>query len=358
MANQNNQNVLQGSNVKIDELSKHISKSGVIVKPHIGRIRRKVALPKELLGTVNSSDQKEDEEFFREYITQGTLNLIPKSDEKTLVSIETCVRQQVGKLAIACDGTFMTSQVYKDEYLPYFNEKKTKYFEKRDEIVAKWDILVQNFKTKLETFLDRRNITNKQAIVNGVMSNVPSRQAFSDSFYMEIALTAFPVEENIDMFDSIVADQVKNSITNTKLTLVKEMLGTLLGETFTRINNMLIFYRDNAEIKNQQVKPLRELKKNLIKNNILGHELIDGIVQELTTLEKIDINDTDCVAEQAEIVMVKAYGFIKDTGLDEYIKKDDLAMTELDMARQYITMNPNSVVIQTMLEEMDETVSA
>lgn len=351
-------NILKGSNVKIDELSKFISQSGVIVKPHIGRTRRKVALPKELLGTVSSSDQKDDDEFFSEYITQGTLNLIPKSDEKKLISIESSVRNQVSKLAIACDGTFMTSSVYTDEYLPYFNKKKTEYFDKRDEIIAKWDILIDTFKTKLEVFLDRRNISNKQDIINQVTANIPSKSDFKNSFHMDIALTAFPVEENIDMFDSVVADQVKKSISDTKMVIVKDMIGTLLGDTFTRINNMLIYYRDNSDIKNQQLKPLRELKKNLIKNNILNHELINDIIKELSTLEKIDVFDTDCIAEQAEVVMVKAYGFIKDTGLDEYIKKDDIAMTEFDMARMYLGINPNSVVMQNMLEEMDENVSA
>ena len=127
----NTVDILKGSNVTIDQLAKFISKSGVIVKPHIGRIRRRVALPKELLGSV-STDVDEDNDFFKEYITQGTLNLIPKSDEKKLISLESSVRSQVNKLSIACDGTFMIADVYANEYLPYFNEKKMEYFKKRD----------------------------------------------------------------------------------------------------------------------------------------------------------------------------------------------------------------------------------
>ncbi len=354
----NNTDILKGSNVTIDGLSKFISQSGVIVHPHIGRLRKRVALPKELLGNVNSADKKDDDEFYSEYITQGTINLIPKSDEKKLISIETSVRGQVSKLAIACDGTFMTSDVYVEEYLPYFNKKKTEYFEKRDEIVAKWDILIDIFKTKLEMFLDRRNIANKQAIMNSVIASIPTKNDFANSFYMNVTLTAFPVEENVDMFSSAVADQVRRSITDTKLVVVKEMLGTLLGETFTKINDLLVYYRDNGEIKKQQMKPMRELKKNLIKNNILKHTLIQSMVEEFTTLEKIDTEECDDLAEQMERILAMAYGFLKDTGLDEYIKATDLAIDEFDMARMYLNINPNSAVMKEMLEEMDTSVSA
>lgn len=354
--NKNTQEILKGSNVKIDELSKFISQSGVIVKPHIGRIRRKVQLPKELLGTVSSIEEQEDNEFYNEYITQGTLNLIPKSDEKKLLSIETSVRSQVNKLAIACDGTFMTSDVYVEEYLPYFNKKKVEFFNKRDEIVSKWDILIDIFKTKLEAYLDRRNISNKAQILSQVMLSVPTKKEFSDSFYMDIKLTAFPVEENIDMFSSTLANQVKQSITEIKIEFVKEVLGTLLGETFNRINQMLNFYSEKKEIKNQQMKPLITLKKDLIKNNILGLDLINDIIKEFSILEKIDIYNSDDIAEQAEIIMVKTYGFMKDIGLEEYMDMRNLSICEMDLARMYVSINPNSVVANSIVNMEIEAV--
>lgn len=351
----NTQEILKGSNVTIDKLAEFIAKSGVIVKPHIGRIRRKIQLPKELLGTVSSNEEQEDNEFYNEYITQGTLNLIPKSDEKKLLSIETSVRNQVGKLAIACDGTFMTSDVYAEEYLPYFNKKKVEFFNKRDEIVSKWEILIDIFKTKLEAYLDRRNITNKNQIISQVMRSIPTKKEFADSFYMEVKLTAFPVEDNIDMFSSTLANQVKQSITETKIEFVTEMVGTLLGETFNRINQMLNFYSEKGEIKNQQMKPLKTLRKDLIKNNILGLDLINDITNEFLTLEKIGLDDVDDVAEQAELIMVKTYGFMKDIGLDDYMDMSNLAICEMDLARMYVSINPNSVVANSIVNMETET---
>lgn len=353
--NKNTVDILKGNNVNIDQLAKFISKSGVIVKPHIGRIRRRVALPKELLGSV-STDVDEDNDFFKEYITQGTLNLIPKSDEKKLVSLETSVRSQVNKLSIACDGTFMIADVYANEYLPYFNEKKMEYFKKRDEIVGKYDILINIFKTRLESFLIRRNISNKDAIIANVMKTVPDKQTFADSFYMELKLTAFPVEENIDMFSNTLASQVKQSISETKLDFVKEMLGSLLGETFNGINKMLLFYQKNNVIKQQQITPLMNIKKKLIKNNILDLDLIKDIISEFTTLSKIDLEEADDIAEQAEIIMTKTYGFLKDTGLDGFINTTgDLAISEMDLVQLYASMNPNSVFAQSVIN-MEEAI--
>lgn len=352
--NKTTTDILKGSNVTIDSLAKFISQSGVIVKPHIGRIRKRVQLPKELLGTVSSDETEEDNDFYKEYITQGTLNLIPKSDEKKLSSIETSVRNQVGKLAIACDGTFMTSEVYAEEYLPYFNQKKMEFFNKRDEIVSKWEVLIGIFKTKLEAYLDRRNIVNKHQIMSKVMSNIPTKREFADSFYMEVKLTAFPVEDNIDMFSSTLANQVKQSITETKLDFVKELLGTLLGDSFNRINALLLFYAEKGEIKNQQIKPLKMLKKDLIKNNILNIDLINDIIEEFTILEKIDLYTPDDVAEQAENILVKTYGFMKDIGLDNYMDMSNLAISEMDLSRLYLSINPNSVVANSIVNMEDD----
>ena len=348
--------ILKGSNVKIDELSKYISKSGVCVHPRIGRKRNKVSLPKALMGTVSAADEAEDTEFYNEYINQGTISLIPKSDEKKLISIETSVRSKVSQLAIACDNTFMTADVYANEYLPYFNQKKKEYFEKRDEIVAKWDLLVDVFKTKLNAYFDRRNIINKQELMKNIISNIPTKNEFSSSFYMELRLTAFPVEENIDMFSSTLAAQVKNSITETKMDFIVEMMGNLLGDAFNNLNKMLLFYRDNGEIKNQQMKYVKTMKKSLVKNNLLGLDMINDIINDITALENISIDEYDEIAENAESILVKTYGFIKDTNLDSFIDTTNLAITEMDMARAYVMINPNSTVVKSMLNmDTEET---
>lgn len=354
MANINE--LLKGSNVTIDGLAKYISQSGVCVHPRIGRKRNKVTLPKALMGTVSVKDEAEDNEFYEEYINQGTISLIPKSDEKKLISIETSVRAKVAQLSIACDNTFMTTDIYAEEYLPYFNQKKTEYFDKRDEICQKWDILVDVFKTKLEAYFDRRNIPNKKELMNNILVNIPSKQDFYNSFYMELRLTAFPVEENIDMFSTTLATQVKNSITETKMEFITEMIGKLMGDAFNNINKMLIFYRDNGEIKNQQMKYVKTMKKSLVKNNLLGLDIINDIVSDITALENIAIENYDDIAEAAEMVLVKTYGFIKDTNLEQFVDMSNLAVTEMDMARAYVMLNPNSTVVKAILNLEDEAV--
>ena len=340
-----NQNLLLGSNVTVDELSKFISQSGVIVKPHVGRVRKKITLPNELLGSVSAADKAADNEFISEYITQGSLNLIPKSDERQLTSLETSVRSKVKQLAIACDGTFMPSDTYLKEYLPYFEEKKKKYLEKRDEIADKWSMLVDAFKMKLNAYLDRRHIPNKAAILAQVYANLPTKTEFVDSFYMDVSLTAFPVEENISMFSSEVADQVRKSITDNKVQMVSQMLGTVLSDAFDCINKFITYYNEKGVINKQQVMPLIDLKHRMIKNNILSHAWITNIIDhlaELETMYKCKTSDADDLVEMAEEILAKVYGFAKDVEVDNYLDLNNSCLPEESLASIYVALYPHS----------------
>ena len=340
--------LLKGAKVKIDNLSKYLSKSGVIVKPHIGRSRKKFCLPKELLG----DNTKEDDEFFNDYINQGNINFLPKSDENDLTEI--AVRNKVKKVAIACDGTFMTADVYNQEFMPFYEEKRKEYFKKRDEIAKKWDVLVAAFFTKLEAYLSTRNISDTQAIsiINIMKASIPSKEEFKNSFYMELELSSFPVEANVDMFSDEVAKQVKKSITETKVLVVKEMLSNLMISVFDRMNTFIAYYNTNGVLKYQQMKPVMKLRDDLVKNNLLDHPLINRLVDDLSKMVKMPLdtdNEIDSVVEQAEIVLVNSYGFLADCGLLDNLDMSKCVMSEMDISNLYLAINPNSVVARNVV---------
>ena len=72
--------------VNIENFSTYLQQTGVIVEPHIGRLRKRFSVPKELMGI------KGENEFFKEYISSGNFSLLSKDEENALCAIESSVR--------------------------------------------------------------------------------------------------------------------------------------------------------------------------------------------------------------------------------------------------------------------------
>jgi hypothetical protein len=340
--------IMTGCNVGIDGLAKFITQSGVIVKPHIGRYRVKIALPKQVVVKPNS---QEDEDFYNTYVTQGTLNFIPKEDDKALLAIESSTRGKVKALAVACDQTFMVANVYATEYLPYFNEQKQRYMERKESILAKWDILVKNFQSSLDAYLTRHEVPNKEELIHEKMAALPTKEEYARSFDFSVRLTAFPVEENIHMFNKTLANQVKDSISETKMNFVKEMIGTLLGETFSTVASSLQTCNRLGEVKYQQIKPFSALKNKIRANNFLELKVLDDIIDDIDDICDMDYKkDTnfDDVIFAMEKLLATCYGFLKDSELDEYIDLSATEYSELKLSTIYSLLNPKATITKNI----------
>ena len=77
--------------VNIENVSNYLQETGIIVEPHVGRLRKKFSVPKELMGI------KGDSAFYTEYITKGNFSLLSKDEENALASIESSVRKAAKK---------------------------------------------------------------------------------------------------------------------------------------------------------------------------------------------------------------------------------------------------------------------
>ena len=225
--------------VNIENFAEYLQQTGVIVEPHIGRLRKKFSVPKELMGI------KGDSEFFSEYINGGNFSLLSKDEENALASIESSVRTTVKKLSIGYDGKYMPINIYKNEYAPYFEEKREKYFSRRDLIVSHWDETIATFKSKFEEFLASKSedLSDVEIVKlkDSIYNNIPSKQMFKDSFYMDISLSAFPVVSNLSILDDSISYEVKDSIIRNSVSTLYEILGNLLSDAFKSITNILAY---------------------------------------------------------------------------------------------------------------------
>lgn len=314
--------------VNVENFSTYLQQTGVIVEPHVGRLRRRFALPKEVLGIKSNED-----DFYNSYVMGGTFSLLTKNDENALASIETAVRHTVKKYAIGYDGKYMPIDTYKDEYLPYFNEKKEKYFSKRDEIASKWDEIVKTFKTKLDDFLENNSELSDEELARlktGVYASIPSKEQFVDSFYMNVSLSAFPVPANLSLLDGSISDEIKDSIARNSVETLYEVLGNLMNDAFKSINGIVTYYNERGSVSRKFNSVTNDLIKRLQKNNILKHRLIDEIINDIKDLN--ETADDDDIIEKCELIMSKIYGFAVETKTEDYI---DFSNSQLNVGAMY-----------------------
>lgn len=314
--------------VNVENFSTYLQQTGVIVEPHVGRLRRRFALPKEVLGIKSKED-----DFYNSYVMGGTFSLLTKSDENALSAIENAVRQTVKRYAIGYDGKYMPIDSYKDEYLPYFKEKQEKYFSKRDEIATKWEETVETFKTKLDEFLENNSELNEEELEKvkaSVYANIPSKTQFVDSFYMNVSLSAFPVPANLSLLDDSISDEIKDSIARNSVETLYEVLGNLMNDAFKSINGIVSYYNEKGSVSRKFNSVTSDLIKRLQKNNILKHRLIDEIIKDIKDLN--ETSDDDEIIEKCELIMSKIYGFAIETKTDNYI---DFSNSQLNVGAMY-----------------------
>ena len=314
--------------VNVENFSTYLQQTGVVVEPHVGRLRRRFALPKEVLGI-----KCKDNDFYADYVNGGSFSLLTKSDENSLSSIESAVRHAVKRYAIGFDGKYMPIEIYKDEYLPYFKGKQENYFKKRDEIAAKWDETVGMFKNKLEEFLENNaELTDEemQTVKANIYTSIPTKEQFVDSFYMNVSLSAFPVPANLSLLDESISDEIKDSIARNSVETLYEVLGNLMNDAFKSINGIISYYNEKGCISRKFKSVTNELVKRLQKNNILKHVLIDEIIQDVKNLNEED--DEDDIVEKCELIMSKIYGFALETKTDNYI---DFSNSQLNVGAMY-----------------------
>lgn len=308
--------------VNVENFSTYLQQTGVIVEPHIGRLRKKFSVPKELMGI------KGENEFFKDYISSGNFSLLNKDEENALCAIESSVRKAVKKYAIGYDGKYIPVDIYKNEYLPYFTDKKKKYFARRDAIIKNWDESVSTFKSKFEDFLNSKadDLSDAEiaALKDSVYRNIPSKEKFKDSFYMNLSLSAFPVVANLSVLDESISDEMKDSISRDSISTLYQILGNLLNDAYKGVNGILSYYNEKGELSRKYNSVVSELSKRLLKNNILKHALIDDIVKDLKNIEQED--DEDAVIEKCELVMAKIYGFANQIQVEDYIDFENSEM--------------------------------
>lgn len=317
-----------GEVVGIEDLSTYIRSKGLIVKEHVGRKRSYVEIAPQVFGVDMNSKNDEFKNFFKQHFKLGKIRFIPESYEKELQRIEGALRMKRRRATIGMDETFMPITAY-HEFCKEFEAYKKRYFEVRDKIVADWDNLMRSFSDNLRESLIELNAIDSNLIHKRVMAHLPKKDEFKNSFYMTKSVKAFPIVENIEMFDPQIQTEIQESINEDSIQMMYEIIGLTLNEAFENVSKLLKQALDDKMV-SRTIGAVRATSKRMGQKNIFANQKIEELrkqVYDLTLLK-----DSDEVIEEAEIILSSIYVYAKDLNIESQIdfRRSPLSISDLE----------------------------
>jgi hypothetical protein len=319
--------------VGIEDLSSYIRKQGLIVEEHIGRRRNYVKVSPKVFGVDLATKGTETNEFFKQHMRMGKITFLPESYETELINIESTVRVSRKRNSIGYDNKFMTIDSY-NQFMKLVEKKKVEYFETRDKIVANWDAIIARFKEILWISLDELRAIDQEKVFNTIISRLPSKEDYANSFYMTIGAKAFPVTENLSMFSDDIQDQIQNGLNQETIQTLYEVIGNTLNDGFETISKVLkSLKKDEKTFKKIHFRTfdaLKDVSKRIAQKNIFNNPKIEEIRQAIDELPPLAV-DSEAMYEESEIVQAMIYGYAMELGIEEQINLKSSPVSESDL---------------------------
>lgn len=322
---------LNGENVSVENIDNYLQQQGVLVDVHVGRLRNKVDISPNMFG-VDTEKSEELANFFNDYVKTGKMCFIPMKYEKKFQSIETSLRTKKKEMALGYENKYMPIETYK-EYKEYVEQKRKEYLYVRDEIMLLWDALMDTFRYTVDCSLTEMNALNASTLKKEIFSKIPSKETYGNSFYVETSLKAFPVMNNLDLFDESIEDEIRESIQRDSINSVYEILANILSDAFESVNKVLSYYNKNGTLTDKQLKVLRDLTPRIASKNILKNGLVNEIIHDLREVSGLD--DYDDMAEMCEGVLARIYGFATEIEVDMYLDLSKSALSTEELSSIY-----------------------
>ena len=326
-----------GITVNIRSLAKYMASNGVLVTPHVGRQRGYIPLSAATYGVDVANMSKEGGEFYQSRASQGHLCFVPPEDEAELAKLEKRLRRAIENRAL--QGEFMPMTAY-TSLKKEFEEIRELYFNKRDEILSRWQALQEDFKIGVAAMLAGIQIPEamRRQLLGEYVAAAPSAAEYKRSFRMDLRVHAFPADvEHLTGLESSVAADVsetwKEETVQTAILAIERQVGIgwekmmkAMG-TFLRTNTI-----PGAGISGL-IRYATELEwKNIFRNPLLS-ELSD-------TLKKLSVDSLP--SDKAQIIedaVTYAYGYAAEAGIA--LKMDDCPYTkqQLEVLRSTYIQN-------------------
>lgn len=323
----------KGLIVGVEDLSQYLRTAGVVVSEHIGRRRSYIEVSPKMYGVDLSTKEQATRDFLKSHVKQGKLTFISADNDKALTNVENALRVARKRASIGFDGKFMVTDSYK-EFYQVFEKKKEEYMALRDKIVSEWDSMLEGFRSSLDASLRDLKSVDGDSLAANIMNRIPTKEAYGASFYMELRISAFPIIENLNMFDESIQEQIKEGSVQESVSSMYQILGSGLDLAFTNCCNLLAIIEKNGRLNSRSTTALQEGAKRMRKENVFANSKIAELADNLEAAGSTD--DTDDAAELAEHILAKTYGYAVELDLTDALKTiNKCPFSDLDLLSIY-----------------------
>lgn len=302
-----------GISVSVRSLAEYMAGNGVLVVPTVGRQRGHVPMPGKAYGLNLDAMSEDGGAFYRERVSQGHLCFVPREDEAALGALEKRLRRAVENRALA-EG-FMPLRAY-DSLKKEFEDIRTAYFQKRDEILARWDTLLPAFESGVRAMLAdiQMPAAMREQVMKEFLSAIPEKEAYAQSFTMSLRVHAFPAESGlIQGLDSSVAADVRATWSEQVVSTAILSIEKMVSEGWSKLASAMRQYLKGGAIKASTEACIQKLAGELEWKNVFRNPLLTELAQRLHGFAELSTEEQAYAAEDG---MTAIYGYAVEAGLD------------------------------------------
>ena len=347
----------QGMDVSVENLAQYIRTQGLIVKVHVGGGKSVYELSPKAYGIDEDNLGSETKELLAKHVKRSKISLLPNTYSKKLENLESNLRMQCRRNSIGYDNSFMPMETYK-EFVEFFKETQKEYMAVRDEIMDKYDFLVKRFKEITRISLEELNAIDLEGQYNKIVGRFGGepgdpayekfKEKYKNSFYMSLSVKAFPVTENLDMFEDDIKRQIQDGLNQETVQTLYEIIGNALNDAFTSVAKIINSAQKNdGKVAPRTLGSIDDCIKRVKQKNIFANAKINSIIQDVEVM-MANSSDSDILLQNAEIVLSKIYSYAVDLQIGYLISLKDSPLSAdvlLEIAETIKEDNDNIDVI-------------
>ena len=323
-----------GISVKEGDINSILSANTVRIQPHIGRIRCEFQVPEKIIGVNTDAFSEKATECYSDNLGYGKLRILSKEQENQFAKLEARLRNRVHKYEIPGTNGLIPVGYY-DRVKKDYEDIKSDFLLARDQVVAEWDDLTNNFREKVMEMLNSIEMQERRRefLYREICSNIPSKEAFKDSFYMNLTVTAFPSTSCSEGLSESIALDVdahwKDEIVKTAIVAIE----ATIGETFSLICGGVRTFMETGKvglpvIKSKTLNALSAAAADIRYKNIFSNPCLEELSNQLAKLDKFpDMERKEAVLEEA---IISCYDYSMQNGLRLDMKNCPISEKQLN----------------------------